>query len=393
MATESATTYPAGPREPIPGHQALAYSIEPQTGHRRHVGTGPEAFIVHVKDEATWERLSHGSAYGLATAFVNGDFDVEGDFVAAVRWAHAHLAQGASAWIAKLLLRLHAEPWIQTKGRARRNIQFHYDRSNRFYQQFLDRRMLYSAAYFSTPTMSLDDAQLAKLDLICRKLDVRRGESFLDVGCGWGALVMHAAERHGASAVGCTVSSQQFEFATAEVVSRHLTDRVVVANCDYRTVTGEFDKIASIGMYEHVGRRRMEEYFGTLAQRLKPNGLLLNSGVARPAAAEDDDTTLFLERFVFPGAELPYLADVIAAAEQVGLEVLDVDNMRRHYALTCAAWVSRLQAHRDACLALVDAATYRTWLLYLAGAAASFERADIELYQILFKKRHDGTPS
>jgi cyclopropane-fatty-acyl-phospholipid synthase len=152
-------------------------------------------------------------------------------------------------------------------------------------------------------------------------------------------------------------------------------------------MTGEFDKIASIGMYEHVGRRRLQAYFTTLARLLKPRGLLLNSGVARPAVSEDDDTTLFLRRFVFPGGELPYLADVVAAAERAGLEVLDIENLRQHYARTCAEWVKRLQAHRTECLALVDAATHRTWLLYLAGAAASFGRADIELYQVLFAKR------
>jgi len=386
-ATPPAVALPPETRPPSFDVSDPPYATETPDGRRESFGAGAPVFVVHIKDEASWQRLRRGGAYQLATAFVDGEFDVSGDLVAAVQWAHAHIAHGSSAWRAKLLLRLHPETWVQTRRQARQDIHFHYDRSNGFYEQFLDRRMIYSSAYFNAPGMSLDEAQLAKLDHVCQTLDLRRGDRLLDVGCGWGALILHAAERYGASAIGCTVSEQQFTFARAAIDARRLADRVVVANADYRTMTGEFDKIASIGMYEHVGRRRLQTYFTTLARLLKPHGLLLNSGVARPAVSEDDDTTLFLRRFVFPGGELPYLADLVAAAERAGLEVIDIENLRQHYAHTCAAWVKRLQAHRDACLALVDAATYRTWLLYLAGAAASFDRADIELYQVLFAKR------
>jgi cyclopropane-fatty-acyl-phospholipid synthase len=387
MATSHAVAFPPETHQLSFDVSDPPYATETLEGRRESFGAGTPAFVVHIKDQASWERLKHGSAYHLATAFVDGEFDVSGDLVAAVQWAHGHVAHGSSAWKAKLLLRLYPETWMQTRRQARQNIHFHYDRSNLFYEQFLDRRMIYSSAYFSTPGMSLDEAQLAKLDHICRTLDLRRGDHLLDVGCGWGALIVHAAERYGASAVGCTVSGEQFQFVQAAIDERRLTDRVVVANADYRTMAGEFDKIASIGMYEHVGRRRLQAYFTTLARLLKPHGLLLNSGVARPAVSEDDDTTLFLRRFVFPGGELPYLADVVAGAERAGLEVIDIENLRQHYARTCAEWVKRLQAHPDECLALVDAATYRTWLLYLSGAAASFNRADIELYQVLFAKR------
>ena len=363
-----------------------SYAIQTPRGCR-YIGSDAPAFVVHVEDEASWRRLSSGGAYRLATAFVEGAFDVSGDLVAAVRWAHSHVTDHSEAWKAKLILRLQPETWVQTRQRARHDIQFHYDRSNRFYEQFLDSRMIYSSAYFSSPGMPLDDAQRAKLDHVCRTLNLGRGDHLLDVGCGWGALILHAAERYGASALGCTVSREQFEYDRALIDAHHLTNRVVVAHADYRTIAGAFDKIASIGMYEHVGRKRLERYFTTLARLLKPNGLLLNSGVARPALAEDDETTLFLRRFVFPGGELPYLAEVVDAAERAGLEVLDVENLRRHYARTCAEWVKRLQARRDACLAVVDAATYRTWMLYLAGASASFDRGDIELYQVLFTRR------
>ena len=155
---------------------------------------------------------------------------------------------------------------------------------------------------------------------------------------------------------------------------------------------GPFDKIASIGMYEHVGRHRLGEYFRTLASLMSPGSLLLNSGIARPETTHDDGTTMFLRRYVFPGGEIPRLAEVIRAAESAGLEVLDVENLRIHYGLTCAHWVRRLQEHREACLDLVDPRTYRTWLLYLAGSAINFEAGDEDLYHILFARRQTGVP-
>jgi cyclopropane-fatty-acyl-phospholipid synthase len=356
-------------------------------------GAGAPAFVVRVPDQETWNRLISGSTYGLAKAFVDGAFDVDGDLVAAARWVHEHHAPDRGIWMARLLLRLGIESWFQTRARARRNIEFHYDRSNAFYQQFLDRRMLYSAGYFSRPSMSLEDAQVAKLDQVARTLDLKQDDRFLDVGCGWGALVMHAAERYGVQALGCTVSREQYTFVERTVAARGLAGRVRVANCDYRSVEGRFDKISSIGMYEHVGRHRLEQYFSTLSRLLEPHGLMLNSGIARPATSGDDDTTLFVRRFVFPGGELPYLSEIVAAAERAGLEVIRIENLRRHYALTCAAWVRRLQAHREQCLRLVDARTYRTWLLYLAAAAASFDRGDLELYHILFAHRGEMDPA
>lgn len=326
-------------------------------------------------------------AYRVATAFVHGQIDIDGDLLAAVRWWSASHVDGLRDWALSMLSRLRLESWFQAKDRARRNARFHYDRSNHFYEQFLDSRMVYSCAYFADRRWSLDEAQVAKLDYICHKLDLRTGDLFLDVGCGWGALLIHAAERFGASTVGCTLSAQQLAYARAAAAHRGLQGRVLVEDLDYRDVPGPFDKIASVGMYEHVGRRRLGRYFETLARLLEADGLLLNHGLARPEDARDDGSTVFLQRHVFPGGELPKLGDIVRSAERSGLEVLDVENLRPHYALTCAAWVANLTAHRDACLTLIDATTYRTWLLYLAAAAVSFERGQTELYQTLLAKR------
>ncbi len=247
--------------------------------------------------------------------------------------------------------------------------------------------MVYSCAYFESPDQTLDHAQEAKLDLICRKLDLRAGERFLDIGCGWGALVTWAVEHYGARALGCTLSRRQHEAAVRLIGERGLSDRARVELCDYRDVEGRFAKMASVGMVEHVGRTRLVAYFKALAARLEDSGLLLNHGIVRPSTVREDATGTFLQQRVFPGGELASLEDTIAAAERAGLEVLDAENLRPHYALTCRAWVARLQANRDVCLSLVGRETYRTWLLYLAASAVGFMQGTTDVYQLLLAKR------
>jgi cyclopropane-fatty-acyl-phospholipid synthase len=352
------------------------------------IGDGPPAFVIRVPSVEYWRRLLQLDAYRAGMAFVSGEFDVEGDLPSAINyWSRRPRRLSLAALALALLPRLRIERWFQSRGAARKNIEFHYDRSNDFYQLFLDRRMVYSCAYFETPDQPLDRAQEGKLDLICRKLDLHPGESFLDVGCGWGALIAWAVERYGARAIGCTLSRQQQEAAVRLIGERGLSDRARVVLSDYRDLTGTFDKIASVGMVEHVGRSRLPGYFRTLAARLEPSGLLLNHGIIRPPHVHVDATGKFLQQRVFPGGELTSLETTIAAAERAGFEVLDLENLRPHYALTCRAWVARLQANRDACLALVGSQIYRTWLLYLAASASGFSQGTTDVYQILLAKR------
>jgi cyclopropane-fatty-acyl-phospholipid synthase len=369
-----------------------SFAVETRTGARWTVGAGHPEFVIRTADLAGWRALLGSGPYDAAKAFVDGQFDVEGDLIAALRWWYASRRHAVWPRVSRIAARVNPESWVQTKRRARRNIEFHYDRSNEFYEQFLDRRLEYSAAYFTDASQSLDEAQLAKLDYALRKLDVQPGERLLDIGCGWGALVLYAAAQRGARATGCTLSRQQFEYATKSLRDAGLTDRATIELRDYRLLRGSFDKIASIGMYEHVGRHRLQEYFATLANLMPRDALLLNSGIARPESSVDDEGSTFLRRFVFPGGEIPYLTDIIPAAERAGLEVLDIENLRYHYAATCERWVSRLQERRERCLSIVDPKTYRTWLLYLAGSVISFERGESELFHILFAKRHDGAP-
>jgi cyclopropane-fatty-acyl-phospholipid synthase len=245
---------------------------------------------------------------------------------------------------------------------------------------------VYSCAYFKEPGVALDQAQLAKLDHICRKLRVQNGDRFLDIGCGWGALVIHAAQSFGATASGCTLSNRQAEHAAKRVRQERLA-AVSIREMDYRDVTGQFDKIASVGMVEHVGRAQLETYFRRVYSLLAPNGLFLNHGITRPASVRSDASSMFIARKVFPGGEIVRLEDVIRAAERAGFEIQDVENLRRHYALTCRAWVERLDAHREACVESVGEESWRTWKLYLAGSAVAFEDGGLGLHQVLLSKK------
>lgn len=342
---------------------------------------GPSFEILPRRCSQAW--LDTADAYSAALGFVRGWFDVEGNLVEAVRaqLAHAHSWRtGLMNFIGRLAPWRLAQLW-QSRSDAMHQIRFHYDRSNEFYHTFLDARMVYSCAYFQAADQSLDDAQLAKLNHIARKLRLGPGDRFLDIGCGWGALVHHAAAHFGAIATGCTLSLRQTEYA------RSLDERVSIYEADYRDMQGPFDKIASVGMFEHVGLPRLERYFRKVYELMAPNGLFLNHGITTPSSAHPDATGFFIANRVFPGGRIVRLEDVIHAAERAGFETVDVENLRRHYALTCQAWVERLRANRDECLKTVDEETWRTWQLYLAGSAVAFSEGGLNLHQVLFSRQ------
>jgi cyclopropane-fatty-acyl-phospholipid synthase len=278
-------------------------------------------------------------------------------------------------------------------------IQFHYDVGNSFYKLWLDKRMVYSCAYFRSPDDSLDVAQEAKLDLICRKLRLKPGERFLDIGCGWGGLIMYASEHYGVDATGITLSENQATFAQERIEKAGLADRCRVAIRDYRTLTAGdgYDKIASVGMIEHVGISHLPVYFESAYRALKPGGLFLNHGIvslgeARPRSARERvfrkfwKADAFIDKYVFPDGKLTATDDVISAAEASGFEVRDVESLREHYAMTLRHWVGSLEEKSHEALSLVGNHTFRVWRLYMAASANAFSRAAINIVQTLLAK-------
>jgi cyclopropane-fatty-acyl-phospholipid synthase len=370
-----------------PGSTEPAWNAIFSDGTELRSGDGTPRFTFCVPTRSALERILATDAYSAAIEFVRGEFDVAGDLAAAIRFKgwqpHSGLRKHFFGVVARGAALLECA--FQSRTQTARYVRFHYDRSNEFYRLFLDPRMVYSCAYFPTLDTTLEDAQVAKLSHICRKLDLQPGQRFLDVGCGWGALVEHAAVSHGAEALGCTLSHAQYTCAAVR-----LNGCARVLECDYRDLDGRYDKIASVGVFEHVGRRRASEYFRKIAGLLAPNGLVLHHAIARPQHVNDDASSFFVRRHIFPGGQLIHLHEMIRTAEDAGFEVLDVENLRPHYALTCRLWGQRLGANHRAALHLVDEPTFRVWRIWLAASALSFEDGFSSVYQILLSKR--GAP-
>lgn len=269
-------------------------------------------------------------------------------------------------------------------------IQFHYDLGNDFYKLFLDSEMVYSCGYFTDETNSLDQAQLDKLDMICRKLRLAPGERFLDIGCGWGGLVCHAARNYGVNAYGVTLSQAQHDFAQEKIRRLGLQDRVKVELRDYRDVDGTFDKIASIGMYEHVGLANYDTYFSKLNSLLRDRGILLNHGITRPAKAAGKrrkrPEQKLIAKYIFPGGELDNIGHTVQSIETNKFQVHDVEGWTRHYMMTTAHWCQRLSANREEAIRMVGPERYRLWVAYLAGVSFGFQDGVIQIYQVVASK-------
>jgi cyclopropane-fatty-acyl-phospholipid synthase len=369
-------------------------------------------FTIILTHPASLRRMAWPpSEITVAEAFIRRDFDVEGDLVAALGLRHRwKIGPGEILALLPFARELFAAPPPAARERAARlrggkhswsrdaeAVRHHYDLGNDFYALWLDRRMVYSCAFFPEPETSLDDAQEAKLDLVCRKLRLREGERLLDVGCGWGGLVLHAAERYGVSALGITLSPRQAELARERVRAAGLARRVRIEICDYRRLReAPFDKIVSVGMVEHVGVAELPAYFRQAARLLRPGGLFLNHGIS-PLVPRDEGLRSkvlreggFVQKYVFPDSELPFVHECAAAAVEAGLELRDVESLREHYALTLRHWLARLEGRQRELERIAGATTFRIYRLYLAGAAADFERAHQSVFQSLFVRSGAG---
>jgi cyclopropane-fatty-acyl-phospholipid synthase len=380
---------------------------------------GEPAFVIHAYDGWYWQSsrtqapectivvrtpkglrslLANPTELTLGEAFVNGDLDVEGDIFSVFPIADQLISSTSHQW--RSILGKAAQisfewmhglgsGWLHSLSRDQKSISYHYDQPFEFFQAWLGETLAYSCAYFRNPTNDLDQAQNDKLELICRKLRLAPGDHLLDIGCGWGSLILHAASRYGVDARGITLSRGQAAMATWRITQAKLNRKCAVDFRDYREMAGpssRFDKIASIGMFEHVGLKNMRRYFRIAHSLLKPDGLFLHSGIVRSASSVFFQKVSFIDKYVFPNGELITLAKGLELAESVGLEVRDVENLREHYERTLRLWVERLQQNRRAVLQKVSEKIYRIWLLYMAGSAVAFERGKLMAYQVLLAR-------
>ena len=354
----------------------------------------------------------------MAEAYFRGEIDIEGDFFAAMRLKdqlesiQVSTRDRLRTWFAAVRLskakiddqaqgaQYPSRQGRRVKGHARHenraSIAFHYDVSNDFYALWLDKAMVYSCAYFESPEVDLAQAQQAKLDHICRKLQLKPGQRMLDIGCGWGALVIHAASHYGVCAHGVTLSRHQLAMAQQRIDEAGLQDRVTVELLDYRDLQGAdlYDKVASVGMFEHVGLKNLPMYFGTVQRLLKPAGLFLNHGITHFSEGWSKTlSTEFINRYVFPDGQLDTVANVQRAMERADFEIADVESLRPHYALTLRHWVDQLERNHERALQYVSESTYRIWRLYMTTCALEFESGEIGVYQILASKRAAGATS
>lgn len=404
--------------------RADGIAVELADGTTLYAGDGAPRSVLVARHLGALRSLVLGPASGAAAkAVVEGDLDVRGDVehaIAQVERVADGLRARDAATIGALALRLprargeHAERRARhayrphgrkhSIARDKAAISYHYDVSNEFYELWLDRELVYSCAYFRDGVDSLDQAQLDKLDHICRKLRLRPGERLLDVGCGWGGLVRFAAREYGAHAVGVTLSTRQAAYARRRIEKEALQDRCSVELIDYRELgpLGTFDKAASVGMVEHVGIGMLREYFDAVYGALAPGGLFLNHGItsqrSRPtgigALVERvaPKRSTFIERYVFPDGDLPRIDQIALAAADAGFEVRDVENLREHYAKTLRSWVRRLEANEASARAAVGDETYNVWRFYMAGSAHGFAAGRMGLGQtLLVKPLPDGS--
>tara|TARA_R100001143_G_scaffold14998_2_gene17033 strand:- start:190 stop:1377 length:1188 start_codon:yes stop_codon:yes gene_type:complete len=370
----------------LPALRDLELPLRLRLWDGKEIDMGPAPSVtLEIRDPGLIPRLAHPSLALLGGAYVEGKLDLHGPLEEVIRIGDE---------ISRALGDAHPQLPVREahdKATDAEAISYHYDLSNAFYQLWLDRDMVYSCGYFETGCEDLDQAQQAKLRHLCRKLRLQPGDRLLDVGCGWGGLARFAAREYGAQVFGITLSAEQLRLGRERVAAEGLEGRVQLELLDYRDLPtdGQFDKVVSVGMFEHVGHANLPMYCQQLAAVVRPGGLVLNHGITsrhtdgRPVAHGAGE---FIDRYVFPHGELPHLVEIGACISESGLEIVDVESLRLHYARTLQLWSERLESRLEEAQQLIPERALRIWRVYLAGCAYGFRRNWINLHQILASK-------
>jgi len=334
---------------------------------------------LRIKDRRTLRRLTYRPELEFGEAYTEGRLQIDGDLV---RLLETAFRAPVHPWVERLLVRAR-RPRANTLGGSRDNIHHHYDLGNEFYRLWLDERMVYTCAYFPTPSASLEEAQVAKMELVCRKVGLQPGQRVVEAGCGWGALALHMARQHGVAVRAFNISHEQIAYAREQARQEGLSDRVEFVEDDYRNVSGQYDAFVSVGMLEHVGVEHYRE-LGRIIDRCLPahgRGFIHTIGRNRPLRLN-----AWLEKNIFPGAYAPALREMMTIFEPYGFSVLDVENLRLHYAETLRHWLARFERSADRVAAMFDERFVRVWRFYLSGSIAAFSAGSLQLFQVSFAR-------
>ncbi|MGZ3239171.1 MAG: class I SAM-dependent methyltransferase [Burkholderiaceae bacterium] len=326
------------------------------------------------------------SLSNLGTAYVEGKIDVDGKALEILKVVNA-LAAGTLKPVGKYARIVRT--FLHNKEKDAAAIRYHYDVSNDFYRLWLDENMVYSCAYFENGDEDLNTAQLKKIDHILTKIRIRPGDKLLDIGCGWGALAIRAAQKFGAKCVGITLSENQYALAKERVERAGLCDRVEIRLQDYRDVKGSFDRITSVGMFEHVGLKYLPTYFSKVNSLLTPDGIVMNHGITSTAPNNGEvpyGGGDFIQKYVFPNGELVHISEVLKTMQEGGLEALDIENLRHHYARTLTKWAENFESNAGTIRQTTDDKHFRIWRVYLAGCAHAFTQDWVSIYQVVCSK-------
>jgi cyclopropane-fatty-acyl-phospholipid synthase len=367
----------------------VSFQVQFWDGVQKSFGSGKPQFILTFVTKRAAEHVIESGSLGFGEEYMAGDIQVEGDFQRLLRFgtdaAFLNLPMGLKA---KLAIKHLRQTSLNTLSRSQKHVAHHYDRGNDFYKLWLDKTMAYSCAYFRHENDTLEQAQQQKYEHICRKLQLKAGETLVDIGCGWGGMLIYAAKHYGVRGLGCSLSKQQVEYATDLVKHEGLSENISIVFEDYRNIKGEFDKFVSVGMFEHVGKQFIPTFMEKTRSILKRGGIGLLHTIGEERSMPGDPWTL---KYIFPGGYIPALDEIARTMGEVGLVPTDIENLRLHYARTVEEWIIRYEAQIEKVEAMFDASFVRMWRMFLNGCVVNFRYGSPRLYQVLFTNGLNNT--